>query len=52
MLSDIAEAVTMMIPCQLVRGDWLYQIGSEADEIFFIVSDNVLHVQSPIHRPS
>jgi CRP-like cAMP-binding protein len=45
MLSDIAEAVTMMIPCQLVRGDWLYQIGSEADEIFFIVRDNVLHVR-------
>ena len=51
MLLDIAEAVTMMQPCQLVRGDCVYQIESEADEIFFIVSDSVLHVQSPIYDP-
>lgn len=32
----------MLVPCQLIRGDCLYQIHSVADEIFFIVSDIAL----------
>ena len=44
--ADIAEAVTMMMPSHLVRGDSLYQIDSPADEVFFIVSEALLHIRA------
>ena len=44
--ADIAEAVTMMMPSHLVRGDLLYQVDSAADEVFFIVSEAVLHTRA------
>lgn len=36
----------MLVPCQLIRGDCLYQIHTLADEIFFIVRENALYGRS------